>query len=594
MTDPRPPHAPRPGHASAAPGQDAAPPLSVWATAQQDARTQRRGRYLPASTAHPAKMLPAIAATAITRYSEPGDLVADPMCGIGTTLVEAIHLGRDAIGVEYEPRWAHLAAANITYARRQGAPGAAEVIRGDARQLPALLPARQSRGGWRWWSPHPPTGAPSTGRSAPRNAPGAAGCTSTTTATATTPPTSPATAWTTCSPGSPRSSPAARCCCAPAGPSWSPPGRGGSTASWSTCPAPILAAGASAGLIPAERCVALLAGLRGQRLIPRPSFFQLDNIRKARARGEPWHLIVHEDVLVFRAPGSPGFARTQGSTARTQGRTAIEPRRTRSCPGTGDGCLMRRSGRPALPAAGLRPEDGMNGREGPSVRAAAGRGAGWRGHGSGGRRPVPPAPALRAVPVSALRQPAGPARPEVTPAGMPAVAVTDRVVQIDPAAGGEVGAVFFQFGQHAHGERDGGADLLGPAFWFLAVPLRDRDQVPAHDGPGPGADRQRSRCPGPAARCTRTSPPWACRPPAGRTRAVNSAPGIAVDCGDQQPFSGPAGTLPGQVQHIHVIVAVGVIGETGHAGHGTARAGGIAGYLRCRPGRAGFRGLQGQ
>jgi hypothetical protein len=50
-------------------------------------------------------MLPAIAATAITRYSEPGDLVADPICGIGTTLVEAIHLGRDAIGTEYEPRW---------------------------------------------------------------------------------------------------------------------------------------------------------------------------------------------------------------------------------------------------------------------------------------------------------------------------------------------------------------------------------------------------------------------------------------------------------------------------------------------------------
>ena len=114
--------------------------LSVWATAQQDARTQRRGRYLPASTAHPAKMLPAIAATAITRYTQPGDLVADPMCGIGTTLVEAIHLGRDAIGVEYEPRWASIAAANIGHARRSGATGTAQVIRGDARQLPAVLP----------------------------------------------------------------------------------------------------------------------------------------------------------------------------------------------------------------------------------------------------------------------------------------------------------------------------------------------------------------------------------------------------------------------------------------------------------------------
>jgi modification methylase len=70
-------------------------------------------------------------------------------------------------------------------------------------------------------------------------------------------------------------------------------------------PGAVLAAAASAGLILAERCVALLAGLRGQRLIPRPFFFQLDNIRKARARGEPWHLTVHEDVLVFRAPSFP-------------------------------------------------------------------------------------------------------------------------------------------------------------------------------------------------------------------------------------------------------------------------------------------------
>ena len=54
----------------------------------------------PAALAHLGKMLPAIAATAITRYTAPGDLVADPMCGIGTTLIEAVHLGRDGIGVE--------------------------------------------------------------------------------------------------------------------------------------------------------------------------------------------------------------------------------------------------------------------------------------------------------------------------------------------------------------------------------------------------------------------------------------------------------------------------------------------------------------
>ena len=61
------------------------------------------------------------------------------MCGIGTTLVEAVHLGRDGLGIEYEDRWT-LAAANVAHARRQGAAGSAEVIRGDARLLPGLLP----------------------------------------------------------------------------------------------------------------------------------------------------------------------------------------------------------------------------------------------------------------------------------------------------------------------------------------------------------------------------------------------------------------------------------------------------------------------
>ncbi|WP_327352248.1 TRM11 family SAM-dependent methyltransferase [Streptomyces sp. NBC_01304] len=54
-------------------------------------------------------MLPALADHAIRTYTRPGDLVLDPMCGIGTTLVEALHLDRNAIGVEYEPKWARLA-----------------------------------------------------------------------------------------------------------------------------------------------------------------------------------------------------------------------------------------------------------------------------------------------------------------------------------------------------------------------------------------------------------------------------------------------------------------------------------------------------
>jgi modification methylase len=84
-------------------------------------------------------MLPALARQAIETYSDHGDLILDPMCGIGTTLVEAIHVGRRAVGVELEPRWAQLARANLKHARSQGGRSHARVIEGDARRLPRLL-----------------------------------------------------------------------------------------------------------------------------------------------------------------------------------------------------------------------------------------------------------------------------------------------------------------------------------------------------------------------------------------------------------------------------------------------------------------------
>ncbi|MGH1556453.1 TRM11 family SAM-dependent methyltransferase [Streptomyces sp. L7] len=90
----------------------------MWNTAPTSAPAQRADRYVPGSAAHPAKMLPAIAAHAITTYTRPGDLILDPMCGIGTTLVEAIRLGRHALGTEYEARWADLARANVIHAMR--------------------------------------------------------------------------------------------------------------------------------------------------------------------------------------------------------------------------------------------------------------------------------------------------------------------------------------------------------------------------------------------------------------------------------------------------------------------------------------------
>jgi len=49
-------------------------PMSVWPTAQQSPRAQRAGRYLAVSSAHPAKMLPAIARTAIPMFASNGEM----------------------------------------------------------------------------------------------------------------------------------------------------------------------------------------------------------------------------------------------------------------------------------------------------------------------------------------------------------------------------------------------------------------------------------------------------------------------------------------------------------------------------------------
>jgi hypothetical protein len=117
------------------PGRCADLPLTVWPCAQRSSQSQRRGRFVTDSYRHPGKMLPEIARRAIHAYSRPGDLILDPMCGIATTLVEAIHLDRQAVGIELEARWKAVAAKNIANARRQGAQGQAHVLRGDARRL---------------------------------------------------------------------------------------------------------------------------------------------------------------------------------------------------------------------------------------------------------------------------------------------------------------------------------------------------------------------------------------------------------------------------------------------------------------------------
>lgn len=271
---------------------------SVWATAQAAPATQRAGRYHPDSTKHPAKMLPAIAGHAVEAYSRPGDLILDPMCGIGTTLVEALHTGRRAVGVEYETRWADLARTNIDLARTAGIDLDAAVYQGDARKLPELLP-EVLRGQVDLVITSPPYGDSTHGHVRVKPGEGVhkydhrygavldrgnlanvgigrllSGFTKILTGVVD---------------------------------YLKPGGHVVITARpWRQhaelvdLPTHITTCGTLAGLTPVERCVALLGRLAEDGIVARSSFFQRDFIVKNRRGGLPVHLIAHEDVLVFQ------------------------------------------------------------------------------------------------------------------------------------------------------------------------------------------------------------------------------------------------------------------------------------------------------
>lgn len=275
-------------------------PGSVWLTGQNPSRDLRRGRYTRESITHPGKMLPTIARYAIRTYTRPGEMVLDPMAGIGTTLIEAMRLGRHGVGVEYEPEWVAKAADNIRHSQRAGAPGRAEIYPGDSTMLPTLLPA-SLRGQVALVITSPPYG-PSTHGQVRTPGPkrgkvrkvhhkyGGAGN------LAYRSHHELADAFTAILAG-------CRALLRPGGHvvvTTRPYRRHGELID---IPGMAEAAGINAGLDLVEECIALICGVRDGVIIPRASFFQQKNIRDAIAADDPQWLVQHEDVQVFTALG---------------------------------------------------------------------------------------------------------------------------------------------------------------------------------------------------------------------------------------------------------------------------------------------------
>lgn len=305
-------------------------PLAVWPCAQRTSQWQRHKRYVAESNRHPGKMLPAIARRAVEQYSEPGELVVDPMCGIGKTLVEASDLGRRAVGVELEARWAKLATTNLDHVHA-GRPtrSLALVAEGDARELARLLTVQAGRllsqknrvaqpiasGAVDLILTSPPyacevadvneIGGPdplrrddTTNYSRDRRNLGHARGTDYLTAMAE----------------------IYRSCAAVLKPGGfmvcvTKDMRSGGGGALRNLSCETIALCQDAGLLYWQRVIGLLATVGDRELIMRPSFWQTLHARRRLAKGDRTQVVAHEDVLVFRKP-PPTVAKESAATIR--------------------------------------------------------------------------------------------------------------------------------------------------------------------------------------------------------------------------------------------------------------------------------------
>lgn len=276
-------------------------PLSVWPTGQRDLATQLRDADCVRGTDTDIDLIPpAIAAQAIATYSLPGDLVLDPDCGAGVVLVKALQAGRHALGLTTSSGWWTLARANITTTKAAGAWRDGSVL--DA--YPTLLATIRAAGlvGR--------VGLVLTALRTPADDPGehAVG-----------PDRDPTVAIDELA--------ATLAYCEPLLRSGghlvvvARPRRNadGSLVDLTT---PLIAAGTSAGLAPVDRCIALIAGLRGSRLVSRASLADRRAVARARANGAPVALPAHHEVLVFRLAHDAELAAAADSRWPTEHETA--------------------------------------------------------------------------------------------------------------------------------------------------------------------------------------------------------------------------------------------------------------------------------
>ena len=87
--------------------------------------------------------VPQIPYQMMARYSSPGDWILDPFCGSGTTLLEAIKMRRNSVGIELNPEIIQRTGELVNTARVDGITS--EIVQGDSTQID-LSPIMQRLG----------------------------------------------------------------------------------------------------------------------------------------------------------------------------------------------------------------------------------------------------------------------------------------------------------------------------------------------------------------------------------------------------------------------------------------------------------------
>jgi len=120
-------------------------PEEVWVFPKIGSKKQRV-IYDQESMQHPAKMDTYLTRRLLKEFTKAGDVVLDPMAGVGTTGVEAVLLGRHCILVDIEENFTSLIQKNLNNVKAVFEKGSfkpklgkAVVITGDSRHLSELL-----------------------------------------------------------------------------------------------------------------------------------------------------------------------------------------------------------------------------------------------------------------------------------------------------------------------------------------------------------------------------------------------------------------------------------------------------------------------